>query len=98
MSQTATASARRLELYTELSVYGVLALQPLIYLGAFPSWGPAVGFCVGVIQTAVSILVCRRAFRALRQGATRPSRREWLLLGVWLAKPTLQSSRRAPSA
>lgn len=85
MTQSATGSARRLEQYSKISVYGLLALQPLIYVGAFPGWGPTAGVFVGAVQAVISIVVCRRALAALRTGVPRPSTREWLALATWLA-------------
>lgn len=84
MSQTATASARRLELYTKISVYGVLALQPLIYIGALPGWGPTAGVLVGAVQAVISIVVCRRALASLRTGFWRPTAWGWAGLTAWL--------------
>lgn len=85
MSQPATASARRLETYTKISVYALLAVQPLIYVGAFPGWGPTAGVLVGAVQAAISIVVCHRALASLRNGELRPTVWEWVALAGWMA-------------
>lgn len=85
MSQAAPASARRLELYTRISVYGILAIQPLVYVDAFPRFGPAVGGVIGLVQAVLSIVVCSRALTALHDRRQRPTTAEWLVLGPWLA-------------
>lgn len=84
MSQSAPASARKLELYTRISIYGVLALQPLVYLNAFPSSVPALGGLIGFVQAVLSIMVCSRAMTALHDQRRRPTPTEWRALGPWL--------------
>lgn len=84
MSQSAPASARKLELYTRISIYGVLALQPLVYLNAFPSSVPARGGLIGFVQAVLSIMVCSRAMTALHDQRRRPTPTEWRVLGPWL--------------
>lgn len=85
MSQAAPASARRLEQYTRISVYGVLAILPLVYVNEFPEYGPAIGGLIGIVQAVLSILVCSRALTALHQQRRWPTTTEWWVFGPWLA-------------
>lgn len=88
MSQAAPASARRLEQYTRISVYAILAVLPLVYVNEFPRYGPAVGAVIGIVQAVLSILVCSRTLTALHERRRRPTTTEWWVLGPWLALST----------
>lgn len=85
MSHAGPASARRLELYTRISVYGILAVLPLVYVNEFPQYGPAAGGAIGIVQAVLSIVVCSRALTALHHRRQRPTTAEWWVLGPWLA-------------
>jgi two-component system sensor histidine kinase DesK len=79
-----TRSARRLEIYTRVSVYVMLAAVPFLFVGAIPSLGPAVGFGIGALQAAANIVVCRHSLTMLRQGRRSLTRWEAWAFGGWL--------------
>ena len=85
MSQTAPASARRLELYIRISLYCLLVIHPLVYVDAFPWFGPAIGGLIGLVQAVLSIVVCSRALTALDDRRQRPTTTDWRVFGAWLA-------------
>ena len=89
MTVDAAPSARRLEIYTRVSLYVMLAVLSIAYLGAFPSWGPTVGFVVGAVQSVANIAVCSRLLTMLHQGRRTPTRREALAGGCWLGLSVL---------
>lgn len=78
-------NTRRFELYVRISLYVLLAFEPLLVLGGFPQGSRAVPFCVALVLLAANILVCRWALSSIRTRPIRLDRRTVLGLAGWLA-------------
>lgn len=78
-------NTRRFELYVRISLYVLLAFEPLLLLGGLPQGSRAVPFCLSLVHLAANILVCRWALSSIRVRPIRLDRRALLGLAGWLA-------------
>ncbi|GAA3628705.1 sensor histidine kinase [Microlunatus ginsengisoli] len=76
------ANTRRFELYVRISMYVLLAFEPLLVIGAFVPSGNVIPIVLAVVQTVANIFVCRWALTTVRDGV-RFGRRDRICLVAW---------------
>ncbi len=78
------ANTRRFELYVRISMYVLLAFEPLLVIGAVAPSGNVVAIVLVLAQTVANIAVCRWSLSSVRDGA-RLRRCDRIGLVAWAA-------------